>query len=161
MNFSWVIPDKLAGSMGPVNREQLLYLKEQGVGAVLRMEPHTVSAAEAGMVDMAEYVVDFAAPTLDQVDRMISFIGVQLAGSVRVAVSCRAGVGRTGTVLACYLVHTGYGLIKRALAASAANGLDAQLDLERDLQRHAAMTDDNAEGVAAFREKRAPHFKGF
>ena len=32
----------------------------------------------------------------------------------------------------------GLGLIKRALLASAANDLDAQLDVERDLQRAAA-----------------------
>ena len=108
MNFSWVIPGRLAGSMGPVNREQLQYLKEQGVGALIRMEARTVSAEQVGLVDMAEYVVDFAAPSLDQVDRIVAFIDEQLAGTVAVAVSCRAGVGRTGTVLACYLVHTGY-----------------------------------------------------
>ena len=36
----------------------------------------------------------------------------------------------------------GLGLIKRALHASAANTLDQQLDLERDLQREAGRTED-------------------
>jgi 2-(1,2-epoxy-1,2-dihydrophenyl)acetyl-CoA isomerase len=54
----------------------------------------------------------------------------------------------------------GYGLIKRALDASEANGLDAQLDLERDLQQEAAGTPDYAEGVRAFVEKRAAKFNG-
>jgi 2-(1,2-epoxy-1,2-dihydrophenyl)acetyl-CoA isomerase len=50
------------------------------------------------------------------------------------------------------------GLIKRALAASPTNTLDAQLDLERDLQREAGASDDYREGVRAFLEKRPVNF---
>ena len=54
----------------------------------------------------------------------------------------------------------GYGLIKKALNASAGNSLDAQLDLERDLQREAGFSDDYREGVSAFLNKREPSYKG-
>ena len=54
----------------------------------------------------------------------------------------------------------GYGLIKKALHASAGNSLDAQLDLERDLQREAGFSEDYREGVAAFTQKRKPQYKG-
>ncbi len=52
------------------------------------------------------------------------------------------------------------GLIKQAFAASAANTLDAQLDLESELQRDASTTPDYREGVAAFAAKRPPAFTG-
>jgi 2-(1,2-epoxy-1,2-dihydrophenyl)acetyl-CoA isomerase len=54
----------------------------------------------------------------------------------------------------------GYGLLKKALRASGGNSLDAQLDLERDLQREAGFSADYREGVASFKEKRTPAFKG-
>ena len=54
----------------------------------------------------------------------------------------------------------GLGLIKRALNASAANSLDAQLELEASLQAQAGQTQDYQEGIAAFLEKRKPHFTG-
>jgi 2-(1,2-epoxy-1,2-dihydrophenyl)acetyl-CoA isomerase len=50
------------------------------------------------------------------------------------------------------------GLIKRALAASPTNALNAQLDLERDLQREAGASDDYMEGVRAFLDKRPANF---
>ena len=54
----------------------------------------------------------------------------------------------------------GLGLTKRAIQAAATNSLDAQLDLERDLQRLAGQTADYAEGVTAFLEKRKAEFTG-
>jgi len=52
----------------------------------------------------------------------------------------------------------GLAAIKRALQAGAGNTLDAQLALERDLQRELGFGADYREGVAAFLEKRAPRF---
>lgn len=55
--------------------------------------------------------------------------------------------------------HT-YGMIKKALYASAGNTLEQQLDLERDFQREVGRHGDYREGVAAFLEKRRPAFTG-
>ena len=54
----------------------------------------------------------------------------------------------------------GLGFIKQAIQASPDNDLDAQLNLERDLQRQAGRSADYREGVAAFMAKRAPVFQG-
>jgi len=54
----------------------------------------------------------------------------------------------------------GLALTKRALNDSMKNNLEAQLELEENLQREAGRTHDFDEGVAAFKEKRAPTFKG-
>lgn len=52
------------------------------------------------------------------------------------------------------------GMIKELFNNSMSNTLDAQLALESKFQIEAAQTQDYAEGVAAFVEKRKPEFKG-
>jgi 2-(1,2-epoxy-1,2-dihydrophenyl)acetyl-CoA isomerase len=54
----------------------------------------------------------------------------------------------------------GLALTKKALDAAETNTLDAQLDLERDLQAEAGRTPDYAEGVQAFLGKRPANFTG-
>ena len=54
----------------------------------------------------------------------------------------------------------GFAFTKQAFAASAANTLDQQLELEKELMRAAGKTADYREGVAAFLEKRPPQYRG-
>ena len=52
------------------------------------------------------------------------------------------------------------GLTKKAIQLASTNSLDEQLDVERDFQKEAGLSDDYKEGVAAFLEKRPATFTG-
>ena len=81
------------------------------------------------------------------------------SGNASTTPSCRPHVEALAAQLA-QAPTRGLAAIKEALQAAAGNTLDAQLDVERDLQRELGNGDDYREGVAAFLAKRPPHFSG-
>jgi 2-(1,2-epoxy-1,2-dihydrophenyl)acetyl-CoA isomerase len=71
----------------------------------------------------------------------------------------RADVAKAAALLAMGPTLA-YRLMKQALNASFTNDLNAQLDLERDLQSEAGRSQDFREGVKSFLEKRLPRYQG-
>jgi len=114
LNFSWVIDKKLAGSRGPRSTSDLTVLKQQGIGALVRLvEPDEAwltanQINEAGLEDYHEPIPDFQAPTQTQIDKIITYMDSRIEAGIRVGVSCNAGIGRSGVILACYLVYKGF-----------------------------------------------------
>jgi atypical dual specificity phosphatase len=50
---------------------------------------------------------DYGAPSLQQLDYVVSYIGRQIDNGKPIMVHCSDGRGRTGTILAAYLIKKG------------------------------------------------------
>ncbi|MBD3343750.1 MAG: hypothetical protein GF401_01655, partial [Chitinivibrionales bacterium] len=114
-NFSWIIPDTLAGSALPggamyLNDEYALSdlreLYELGVRRLISLHPmdrHYGELCEnSGLIWTDFPIDDFSVPREEDAFKgMIESAVSHMRSKVPVCVHCYAGVGRTGMVLAC------------------------------------------------------------
>jgi len=107
-NFSWVIKGKLAGSARPENESQLSWLRNSGIKALVCLNKERPlddkQVKELGFEYLFLPVKDFTAPTQDNIIEFVRFAQEMSGHNLAVVVCCGAGIGRTGTMLAAYLV---------------------------------------------------------
>lgn len=109
-NFSWVLDGVLAGVSRPRSADALRLLHERGVRAVVSLTEDPLDdplLASFGFEALHLPVPDMTPPTPETLERAVTAIDAWRSAGVPVAVHCMAGIGRTGTVLACYLVKHG------------------------------------------------------
>jgi atypical dual specificity phosphatase len=122
-DFYWLIPSVLAGCGRPGRRGRaagppealdadLVWLRQQGIGAILSLTETPLDEeglARHGFDWLHLPVADLTPPTPEQLALALAFIDRHRAHGRPVAVHCLMGQGRTGTVLAAYLIRGGLG----------------------------------------------------
>ena len=109
-NFNWLVEHKLAAMSYPESEDAFTFLWRIGIKALINLTEEPLPEEilrKVGILTEHIPVVDFTAPTLKQVEQALATIHFYLEKNMPVAVHCIAGLGRTGTVLACYLVGEG------------------------------------------------------
>lgn len=107
-NFGWLIDGQLCGLARPVKNADLKFLEQNNVGLVITLTGegnlHHALFEGTKLERLFLPIKDYGIPTFQQVDQFVDAVDKTISEKKAVAAHCAGGIGRTGTMLACYLV---------------------------------------------------------
>jgi hypothetical protein len=112
MSMPFVHPERRMRGGGELNQfdDELPELARAGIGGVVSLLNIPTDAplyADAGFEFVCLPIADGQPPSQQQVSEFVAFVDVVRKQGKGVAVHCEAGCGRTGTMLAAYLINKG------------------------------------------------------
>ncbi|PIK37941.1 putative dual specificity protein phosphatase 23 [Apostichopus japonicus] len=104
--FSWIVPKLLASHGLPSTSAEVKYLEEVGIKHVVVLTKECKPPIEEGPNINWSFVeiIDFTPPTVEQVQEFLKVVEIGKQQNEAVSVHCLRGIGRTGTMVACYFV---------------------------------------------------------
>lgn len=146
--FSWIVPGELAamplpGRVRPLDQDAA-FLEQESIGVLVSLteeppDPETLASHSIAQEHLP--IQDYAPPTQEQMTEFVTLVEDSVAAGTPVGVHCTAGLGRSGTMSAAYLVATG-------------SSADEAITIIRELRPGSIETKAQEDAIRHFEEER-------
>lgn len=149
--INWIIEDEIA-AFSAFMFDSMEELIDEGICAIVSltetMPPELMGESRFDILHLP--IEDMAPPEREQIERFVEFVDRQVAAGCPVGVHCLAGLGRTGTMIACYLVTKGRSASAAIEEVRRARPGSIQTELQEQAIRRWEMIQSGRSGISEF-----------